>query len=198
MMLKTPDHPECSLTALAILFAPLASAAVDDEVRALQREWEEIKYRKPVADQEKAFEALSKTADHGARESTPTAPSGHLVRDHPCGSLRGANGGVRRRCRRRTPTGPRARAHHRPEGRSRARLHQPRVAVLPGPAGRSGFGDDKSARACSEAALKLNPDASTRTRCPASARSAYFARTVVAVFDSASNAFSWSATACGT
>ena len=51
-----------SFTALAILVAPIANAAVDDEVRALQREWEEIKYRKPAADQEKAFEALSKTA----------------------------------------------------------------------------------------------------------------------------------------
>ena len=51
-----------SLTALVVLFAPLANAAVDDEVRALQREWEEIKYRKPVAEQEKAFETLSKTA----------------------------------------------------------------------------------------------------------------------------------------
>ena len=72
----------CSLTALVVLFAPLANAAVDDEVRALQREWEEIKYRKPVADQEKAFETLSKTADRGAREVRRPRRSGHLVRDH--------------------------------------------------------------------------------------------------------------------
>ena len=37
-------------------------AAADDDVRLLQREWEETKYRKPKAEQEKAFEALAQTA----------------------------------------------------------------------------------------------------------------------------------------
>lgn len=50
---------------LALLLAlPLTvSAALDDELKELQREWAEIKYRQPAASQEKAFAALTKTAD---------------------------------------------------------------------------------------------------------------------------------------
>ena len=50
---------------LALLLAlPLTvSAALDDELKELQREWAEIKYRQPGASQEKAFAALTKTAD---------------------------------------------------------------------------------------------------------------------------------------
>jgi tetratricopeptide (TPR) repeat protein len=44
----------CSLPALA---------GLDEDVRALQSEWAEIKYRRPAAEQEKAFAALTRTAD---------------------------------------------------------------------------------------------------------------------------------------
>ena len=44
--------------------APLiAAAGLDDEVLALQGEWERIKYRRPAGEQEKAFEALTRSAD---------------------------------------------------------------------------------------------------------------------------------------
>ena len=33
----------------ALTAAPLARAGMDDDIRQLQREWEEIKYRKPTA-----------------------------------------------------------------------------------------------------------------------------------------------------
>jgi len=46
---------------LAMPFA--ARAGLDEEVGALQREWAEIKYQRPAAEQEKAFAALAKTAD---------------------------------------------------------------------------------------------------------------------------------------
>jgi tetratricopeptide (TPR) repeat protein len=50
--------------AAVLACAPLAATAgLDDEVRSLQGEWERIKYRRPAAEQEKAFEALTRSAD---------------------------------------------------------------------------------------------------------------------------------------
>lgn len=48
---------------LALLLLPLtALAGLDEDVRALRSEWEQIKYQRPAAEQEKAFGALAKTA----------------------------------------------------------------------------------------------------------------------------------------
>jgi tetratricopeptide (TPR) repeat protein len=44
-------------------FSVTALAALDDDIRTLQREWDQIKYRRPAAEQEKAFAALTQTAD---------------------------------------------------------------------------------------------------------------------------------------
>jgi tetratricopeptide (TPR) repeat protein len=50
--------------ALIAFFIPLAAlAGVDEDVRALQSDWEQIKYARPAAEQEKAFEALTQRAD---------------------------------------------------------------------------------------------------------------------------------------
>jgi tetratricopeptide (TPR) repeat protein len=51
-----------ALSCAALMLAPLARAGVDDDVRGLQQEWEQIKYRKPQAEQEKAYAALAKSA----------------------------------------------------------------------------------------------------------------------------------------
>ena len=51
-----------ALSVLALAVAPLARATMEDDVRALQRQWEEVKYQKPKAQQEAAFEALAKSA----------------------------------------------------------------------------------------------------------------------------------------
>jgi tetratricopeptide (TPR) repeat protein len=51
-----------TLTCVALVAAAPARAGVDDEVRALQQEWEQIKYRKPATEQEKAYQALATTA----------------------------------------------------------------------------------------------------------------------------------------
>jgi tetratricopeptide (TPR) repeat protein len=52
------------ILALLILASPLGAAAgVEEDVRALQQEWETIKYARPAAEQEKAFEALTRAAD---------------------------------------------------------------------------------------------------------------------------------------
>ena len=52
------------ILAAALACAPLcALAGLDEDVRALQGQWETIKYRRPAAEHEKAFEALTRTAD---------------------------------------------------------------------------------------------------------------------------------------
>ena len=51
-----------ALTCAALVAAAPARAGVEDEVRVLQQEWEQIKYRKPAAEQEKAYQALVSTA----------------------------------------------------------------------------------------------------------------------------------------
>jgi tetratricopeptide (TPR) repeat protein len=49
---------------LALLLLPItALAGLDEDVRALQSEWERIKYQRPPGEQEKAFAALAKSAD---------------------------------------------------------------------------------------------------------------------------------------
>jgi tetratricopeptide (TPR) repeat protein len=48
----------------AMMWVSMAAfAGLDEDVRSLQGEWEQIKYRRPAAEQEKAFESLTKTAD---------------------------------------------------------------------------------------------------------------------------------------
>ena len=71
-MLKPLTIFMLALSVLAILAAPLARAGMDDDVRQLQREWEEVKYRKPKADQEKAFEALAQVGSDAASTVLPT------------------------------------------------------------------------------------------------------------------------------
>ena len=51
-----------AFTCAALAAAPLARAGVEDDVRTLQGQWEQIKYRKPAGEQEKAYKALAETA----------------------------------------------------------------------------------------------------------------------------------------
>jgi tetratricopeptide (TPR) repeat protein len=47
-----------------LLAMPVAAlAGLEEDVSALQKEWAEIKYQRPAAEQEKAFAALTKSAD---------------------------------------------------------------------------------------------------------------------------------------
>jgi tetratricopeptide (TPR) repeat protein len=49
---------------LALLLLPItALAGLDEDVRALQDQWAEIKYRRPAREQENEFAELSRTAD---------------------------------------------------------------------------------------------------------------------------------------
>jgi len=73
--------------------APLARADVDEEVRRLQREWEEVKYRRPQAEQEKAYQALAERANavraKYADRAEPEIWYGIIVASHA-----GAKGGL--------------------------------------------------------------------------------------------------------
>ena len=51
-----------AIACAALVSASLARAGVDDDVRVLQQEWEQIKYRTPAREQEKAYQALAATA----------------------------------------------------------------------------------------------------------------------------------------
>jgi tetratricopeptide (TPR) repeat protein len=144
--------------AVAALAAPLAQAGMDDDVRALQREWEEIKYRKPKTDQEKAFEALAQTAG--------TVRTKYSDRAEPeiwyaiiVASYAGAKGGLgalslvkdaKQALEHALAVDPKALS-----GSAYASLGSLYYQVPGWPVG---FGDDKKAREMLEAALKLNPD----------------------------------------
>ena len=74
------------------LVTPLAAAGVDDDLRVLQSAWEEIKYRKPAAEQPAAYEALAKQAEQVraryAGRAEPEIWYGIIVASHA-----GAKGG---------------------------------------------------------------------------------------------------------
>ena len=157
-MLKRLSGLMLALSTLAILAAPLARAAMDDEVSALQREWEEIKYRKPAADQEKAFEALSKTAGT-VRAKYADRAEAEIWYGIVVSSYAGAKGGVgalslvkdaRQAFEHALAVDPKALG-----GSAYTSLGSLYYQV---PGWPIGFGDDKKAREMLEAALKLNPD----------------------------------------
>jgi tetratricopeptide (TPR) repeat protein len=158
MLLKPLAILMCSLTALAILFMPVARAAMEDEVRALQREWEEIKYHKPAAEQEKAFEALSKAAATVRARYADRAEAdiwyGIIV-----SSYAGAKGGIgalslvkdaKAAFEHALAADPKALA-----GSAYTSLGSLYYQV---PGWPIGFGDDNKARELLEAALRINPD----------------------------------------
>jgi len=70
-----------------------AFAGVDEDVRALQSEWEQIKYRLPAAEQEKAFEALTHTADE-VRARHPARAEPQIWYGIIAASYAGAHGGL--------------------------------------------------------------------------------------------------------
>jgi tetratricopeptide (TPR) repeat protein len=147
-----------ALLTLALLAAPLARAAVDDEVRALQHEWAEIKYRKPTADQEKAFEALAKSAATVRAKYADRADAeiwyGIIV-----SSYAGAKGGVGALS---LVKDARAAFEHAlavdPKALGGSAYTSLGTLYYQVPGWPISFGDDKKARELLEAALKLNPD----------------------------------------
>ena len=82
------------LAASIALLAPLcALAGVDEDVQALQREWDQVKYERPAAEQEKAFEALTRSADE-VRARHPGRAEPQIWYGIIAASYAGARGGL--------------------------------------------------------------------------------------------------------
>jgi tetratricopeptide (TPR) repeat protein len=146
------------LASCAILASPPARAGVDDEVRVLQREWEQIKYRRPQAEQEKAYQALAESAAvvraKYAERAEPEIWYGIIV-----ASRAGAKGGLgalslakeaRKSFEHALQIDPKALA-----GSAYTSLGSLYYQV---PGWPIGFGDDAKARELLEKALTVNPD----------------------------------------
>jgi tetratricopeptide (TPR) repeat protein len=142
----------------ALLLSPPARAGVDDDVRGLQQQWEQIKYRKPQAEQEKAFAALAQAAaavrGRYADRAEPEIWYGIIVASHA-----GAKGGL----------GALSLAKEARQALEHALSIDPKA--LSGSAYTSlgslyyqvpgwpiGFGNDDKARDMLDKALALNPD----------------------------------------
>jgi tetratricopeptide (TPR) repeat protein len=146
------------LAAAAFLAAPLARAGVDDDVRQLQSEWEVIKYRKPKAEQEQAYQALSEAAG-GVRARYADRAEPQIWYGIIVASYAGAKGGL----------GALSLAKDAKQALEQALAID--AKALAGSAYTSlgslyyqvpgwpiGFGDDRKARELLEAALKVNPN----------------------------------------
>jgi tetratricopeptide (TPR) repeat protein len=141
-----------------MLISMTAFAGLEEDVRALQREWEQIKYLRPAAEQEKAFESLTKTADelrakHAGR-AEPQIWYGIIA-----ASYAGARGGLgalsvvkeaKNALERALALDARAL-----EGSAYTSLGSLYYQV---PGWPIGFGDDEKARELLQRALALNPD----------------------------------------
>jgi tetratricopeptide (TPR) repeat protein len=156
MILRTTAVLAVILAMLAA--APLARADLDDDVRRLQREWEEIKYRRPEAEQEKAFQALAATAAavraRYADRAEPEIWYGIIV-----ASYAGAKGGfgalslakdARQALEHALQIDAKALAGSAYTSLGSLYYQVPRWPI--------GFGDDAKARALLDRALALNPD----------------------------------------
>src|SRR5688572_19979805 len=147
-----------ALSVVALAAAPLAHATVEDDVRALQRQWEEIKYQKPKAQQEAAFEALAKSAGT-VRDKYPDRVEPEIWYGIVVASYAGAKGGLKalslakeakQAFEHALEVDPKAL-----DGSAYTSLGSLYYQV---PGWPIGFGDDDKARQMLETALALNPD----------------------------------------
>ena len=142
----------------AVLLIPLAaSAALEDDIAALQTDWALIKYERPAGEQEKAFAALAKQAD-ATRAKYPGRAEPEIWYGIIVASHAGARGGLG------------ALSLAKEAKKSFERALEVDAAALEGSADTSlgslyyqvpgwpiGFGDDEKARALLQKALALNP-----------------------------------------
>jgi tetratricopeptide (TPR) repeat protein len=147
-----------ALACAALAAAPLARAGVDEEVRALQREWETIKYRKAEAEQEKAYQALVQTAA-GVREKYADRAEPAIWYGIIVASYAGAKGGFGALS---LAKDARAALEHAlqldPKALSGSAYTSLGSLYYQVPGWPIGFGDDAKARALLDQALALNPD----------------------------------------
>ena len=147
-----------ALTCAALVAAAPARAGVEDEVRVLQQEWEQIKYRKPAAEQEKAYQGLAATASAvRAKYSNRAEPEiwyGIIV-----ASYAGAKGGFGALS---LAKDAKAALEHAlqldPKALSGSAYTSLGSLYYQVPGWPLGFGDDAKARDLLDKALALNPD----------------------------------------
>ena len=145
--------------AAALACAPLlAAAGLDEDVRALQGEWERIKYLRPAAEHEKAFETLTRSADEvRARHAGRAEPQ--IWYGIIAASYAGARGGLGalstvKEAKKALETALAIDAGAL-EGSAYTTLGSLYYQV---PGWPIGFGDDAKARALLQKALAINPD----------------------------------------
>ena len=81
------------IASLALLLPLCALAGVDEDVTALQQEWERIKYARPAGEQEKAFEGLTRAAGEVRARHADRAEA-HIWYGIIAASYAGARGGL--------------------------------------------------------------------------------------------------------
>jgi tetratricopeptide (TPR) repeat protein len=145
-------------TVALLFFSSSAFAGVDEDVRALQGEWEQVKYARPAAEQEKGFEALTKSAD-AVRAKYPARAEPQIWYGIIAASYAGARGGLgalslvkqaKKALEDALAIDPRAL-----QGSAYTTLGSLYYQV---PGWPIGFGDDDKARELLQQALALNPD----------------------------------------
>jgi len=146
------------LMAFALLAPLSALAAMDEEVHALQAEWAQIKYQRPAAEQEKAFEALAQAAD-GVRAKYAGRAEPQIWYGIIAASYAGARGGlgalsVVKRAKKALEQALEIDAKAL-DGSAYTSLGSLYYQV---PGWPLGFGDDDKARELLQRALALNPD----------------------------------------
>jgi tetratricopeptide (TPR) repeat protein len=147
-----------ALTCAALVAAAPARAGVDDEVRALQQEWEQIKYRKPSAEQEKAYQALATTAA-GVRAKYADRAEPEIWYGIIVASYAGAKGGFGALSLAKDAKVALEHALHLdPKALSGSAYTSLGSLYYQVPGWPLGFGDDAKARELLDKALALNPD----------------------------------------
>ena len=147
-----------ALTCAALVAAAPARAGVEDEVRVLQQEWEKIKYRKPAAEQEKAYQALISTAA-GVRSKYADRAEPEIWYGIIVASYAGAKGGFGALS---LAKDAKAALEHAlqldPKALSGSAYTSLGSLYYQVPGWPLGFGDDAKAREMLDKALAMNPD----------------------------------------
>ena len=140
------------------MFSSLALAGVEEDVKALQSEWEQVKYARPAAEQEKGFEALTKSAE-AVRAKYPDRAEPQIWYGIVAASYAGARGGLgalsvvkqaKKALEDALAMDPKAL-----QGSAYTSLGSLYYQV---PGWPIGFGDDQKARDLLQKALAINPD----------------------------------------
>lgn len=147
-----------AIALLAAIGAAAFAAPVDDEVAALQREWEVIKYKTPAAEHAAKFEALAQRATQVVAaypdRAEPLVWQGIIV-----SSLAGARGGLGAlSLAKQAKSQYEAALKIAPEALNGSAYNSLGVLYYKVPGWPIGFGDKAKARELLQKALAVNPD----------------------------------------